>query len=479
MNNVDYYFGSTKNTYEKALDGLYTTDVHSYKTSSIPLTEFWNPKNSFYINKLLNKIGWTEEDFDNSKKFFEFPVKPKINNQYVERARPSMTDFMIRYNELNGFSEKQIAVEGKFTEDLYETISQWKKSKSANSNKDDVLKSWYSYIENYCDFSESSKEVINQNVVYQFLHRTASACYQTKNPVLLYQLFYDAFDKKSIEHQLEVAKKLISFAKTDLRFNDKIQFYIAFTPILNLRGVAEKYSDCHNSLFLIMKNESIYNFGESQVINCLTDNLEALNLHCDYIYSNEAFKTEYMKLRKITWQRGVDKEVYQNRIKAEYSDLTDAFDKNKSEKRYNPKTPDEAYSKNELETYSSDEEWRFLTNPGYTKYAVSSEGRVAFYSNGKYHVIFQDDNNGDGYLRLDPKREYNLDHDIEVYKLIAMGFYGKRIGDGYDVHHKINDGYNCRKDNLVLLTRAQHNIVHMAGGQLEKIGNLDEYLNEE
>ena len=99
-----------------------------------------------------------------------------------------MTDLMIRYDELNGFSEKQIAVEGKFTEDLYETISEWKKSKSANSNKDDVLKSWYSYIENYCDFSESSKEVVNQNVVYQFLHRTASACFQTGNPVLLYHL---------------------------------------------------------------------------------------------------------------------------------------------------------------------------------------------------------------------------------------------------------------------------------------------------
>ena len=77
MYNVDYYFGSTDNTYGKALDGLYTTDVHSYKTSSIPLAEFWNPKNSFYINKLLNKIGWTEEDFDNSKKFFEFPVNQK------------------------------------------------------------------------------------------------------------------------------------------------------------------------------------------------------------------------------------------------------------------------------------------------------------------------------------------------------------------------------------------------------------------
>lgn len=276
MDNVDYYFGSTENTYDKVLDGLYTTDVHSYKASSLPLAEFWKPENSFYINQLLRRIGWTAQEFDNSRKIFEFPVKPRINNQNVKKAKPSMTDLMIRYNDINGFSEKQIAVEGKFTEDLYETIDEWKKSKSANSNKDDVLKSWYSYIENYCDFSDSAKEVINQNVVYQFLHRTASACFQTGNPVLLYQLFYDAFDKKSIEHQLKVAKRLISFAKDDLRFNDKIQFYIAFTPILNLKEVSEKYSDCHNPLFLIMKKKLIYSFGETQVINCRKDNLVLL-----------------------------------------------------------------------------------------------------------------------------------------------------------------------------------------------------------
>ena len=55
-----------------------------------------------------------------------------------------------------------------------------------------------------------------------------------------------------------------------------------------------------------------------------------------------------------------------------------------------------------------------------------------------------------------------MDHQIEVYKLIAMGFLGKQIGDGYDVHHKINDGYNCRPENLILLTREQHNKVHQS-----------------
>ena len=53
MYNVDYYFGSTENTYDKVLDGLYTTEVHSFKTSSLPLAEFWKPEN------FLKLLEWT------------------------------------------------------------------------------------------------------------------------------------------------------------------------------------------------------------------------------------------------------------------------------------------------------------------------------------------------------------------------------------------------------------------------------------
>ena len=142
-------------------------------------------------------------------------------------------------------------------------------------------------------------------------------------------------------------------------------------------------------------------------------------------------------------------------LKGEYND------KGKSKARYNPKG-NETYSRQKLET-KEDEEWKFLTNQYYTKYAVSNIGRVAFLdSDGLYHVLEQDDKDSKGYLRLDPLGKFSVDHQIEVYKLIAMGFLGKQIGDGYDVHHRINDGYNCRKENLILLTREQHNKVHRA-----------------
>lgn len=193
--------------------------------------------------------------------------------------------------------------------------------------------------------------------------------------------------------------------------------------------------------------------------------------HRNYLKRYEIKKTlsgseeseEFEKLHNLAKYQGEKQEDYEKRMKKDYSDklkIEDAFNKTESSKRYNPRENEKAYKKDELENLD-DEEWCFLSNTYYTKYAVSRRGRVAFLDKDNlYHILEQDDEDSKGYLRLDPKGVYNVDHKIEVYKLIAMGFLGKQIGDGYDVHHIINDGYNCRPDNLILLTREQHNKVH-------------------
>ena len=196
------------------------------------------------------------------------------------------------------------------------------------------------------------------------------------------------------------------------------------------------------------------------------------------ILSDIEFKESFNNLWKETKPRGKSQEEYERDLKDLNIKLEDdAFDKIKSAKRYNPKKEDEAYKRDSLVNMDN-EEWRFLMNQYYTKYAVSNLGRVAFLDKDKfYHILEQDDDYSKYYLRLDPKRIYKVDHQIEVYKLIAMGFLGKQIGDGYDVHHKINDGYNCRPANLMLLTREQHNAVHMSELQYEKYkDHLLDYL---
>ncbi len=187
-------------------------------------------------------------------------------------------------------------------------------------------------------------------------------------------------------------------------------------------------------------------------------------------------ENDFQKQFKTLWNE--TKHMDENQSKYEARVLEDStidkycgiFNKEKASERYNPKD-DNGYKKDKLPTLKS-EEWVYLSNQYYTKYAVSSEGRVAFLAKDKlYHILKQDDGVNKGYLRLDPDGKYPVDHQIEVYKLIAMGFLGKKIGDGYEVHHKINDGYNCRVSNLILLTRSQHNLVHMSKSQISNLSD--------
>ena len=169
------------------------------------------------------------------------------------------------------------------------------------------------------------------------------------------------------------------------------------------------------------------------------------------ILSDEDFIQQYSKLIN-TWHYGEDKVVF------------------------NKKKFAEIYNKEANKKYSEDEkeDWKSLSHiPGYKNYWVSSNGRVRI---GDY-VLEQDDFNNSGYLKLDPYRKYKgrVDHEVNVYTLIAMGFLGKEYNDGYDVHHINNNGYDCRPKNLILLTRKQHIAVH-SNFSLEE---LKKYLFEE
>lgn len=254
-----FFYGTPEGSEELLLDVLSNTNVHSFKTSSIPFTEFWLSRNAELSKKIINEID-SAIDLKNSKKCFEYPVYATTvkNGKTVEIGRPSMTDLMIITDKYN------IAVEGKFTENLYETINEWLSCSSKNSEKPDVLKSWYNYIRDYCDFDESSLEEIQDKVVYQFLHRTASACYgckeNGKTPVVFYQLFFDKNDPKSRQHQENVEKRLKDFASI-LKFDEtKLKFVIKLTPINNFNEVKEKYGWAKADLFSLMKTKSIYKF---------------------------------------------------------------------------------------------------------------------------------------------------------------------------------------------------------------------------
>lgn len=108
-----------------------------------------------------------------------------------------------------------------------------------------------------------------------------------------------------------------------------------------------------------------------------------------------------------------------------------------------------------------DEVWKDLRDvKDLTKYSVSNKGRVKF----KGKLISQDDEARTyGYLVLDPENNYaGVSHSVHVYRLVAYAFLGLKPGDEKQrhVHHIDNNGYDCRPENLILLTAEQHSFVH-------------------
>ena len=105
------------------------------------------------------------------------------------------------------------------------------------------------------------------------------------------------------------------------------------------------------------------------------------------------------------------------------------------------------------------------------KYSVSNLGRVKFEGKIQAQVDETDTKTGKpkiGYLVLEDK---NLRRDY-VYSMVAFTFLDKIEGDGYQVHHITNNGYDNRSENLVLLTQEEHSYVHgfEIGGQDDKYG---------
>lgn len=246
-----YYFG--KGEYKDVLTCLSTTKVNSYKTSSLPLAQFWEPNKK--LGKFIILLNSQESiDISNSDRYFEYPTPCEKNGEKLESSSPSMTDLMI-------INEKyQIAIEGKYTEyseGKYQTINEWNNKNAAH--KENIKNRWFEYIK---ECGATSKESVDGDIPYQFLHRTASACYKCaetgKIPVLIYQLFYDSSNE---EKKDDFVKELKKWAE-ELGFTEKIQFLVVEVNVNNIKEIMDKYEGVRSDLFLIMKElkEPIYQF---------------------------------------------------------------------------------------------------------------------------------------------------------------------------------------------------------------------------
>lgn len=94
------------------------------------------------------------------------------------------------------------------------------------------------------------------------------------------------------------------------------------------------------------------------------------------------------------------------------------------------------------------------------KYEVSTLGRIKY-----NNIILSQADIGEkpGWLVIKDSKAQNgtiLNNSKYIYTFVAETFLGKVTGDGYEVHHITNDGYDNSVGNLILLTKMQHNEIN-------------------
>ena len=248
-------------SYDQTLDVLSTTKTNSVKTSSLPLADFWHPlRNQDLRRSFIEKIGLDAMDGQKADYCFEYPTpayKDRKSGVTLPYSKSSMTDLMILFKE-----GVRVTIEAKYTEyakdDIYKPVlDEWLDNKL---HRKEIAQCWLDYISsNFYSTVKSLDELLNvcPKLPYQFLHRTASACFNCNSPILVYQIFYDRKDQdrmKTFERQLQECARIL---KLD---HDKLPFYIAECEVVSC---PEPRMGNASIVFTKMKKREQYVFGDS------------------------------------------------------------------------------------------------------------------------------------------------------------------------------------------------------------------------
>lgn len=273
--------------YKSVLGILSSTKTNSTKTSSLPLADFWRPERFKEMEEFCNAINIKVESLNPEKAdyYFEYPTPAYEDEKHentIEFSKPSMTDLMIILNKTT-----RITIEAKYTEYVEDSkysplLKSWYEKDIPNEktlqdktkileNRKNILNCWIKYINNRGHSIPLADVLLDKypELPYQFLHRTASACFDCKRPILVYQLFYDKdnFDEmKTFENHLkEWAEMLIPKEN-----KQKLPFFIVETEVNECPNPDiwnKKSKENHSDLLFckMIDNEKLYTFGDIKV----------------------------------------------------------------------------------------------------------------------------------------------------------------------------------------------------------------------
>ena len=181
----NFYYGNDDvlNNIDEAIPKYGGREFQSPTRSTVPLLS-WLKHEPSMVESLLQDLGMSA-NFD---LHLEYKVKPLKGH-----GKASHTDMMV-------VSEKSsLAIEAKWTEPRYESISKWRSQGADSQNRCDVLAGWLDFLQQHAPYPLHSDAF--SVAVYQMVHRAASACSTGCNPKLAYLMFRSSQDPKSADMQ--------------------------------------------------------------------------------------------------------------------------------------------------------------------------------------------------------------------------------------------------------------------------------------
>jgi hypothetical protein len=194
---------------DTALVDLDDREFKNLTRSTIPLLSYWREDSAPKATSLLAALDL----FQPGVMRFDFGLLVES----VPGAAASETDLMITH------PGEAVAVEAKWSEPRYETVEFWKKK---SSRWTEVINHWFSMIK---PFGEVPSSEDADGLVYQMIHRCASACFKAGSEGvagLIYQIFVNGRHSTDFyESDLEL------FCRT-LKPNSKLRIALQTIPIL-------------------------------------------------------------------------------------------------------------------------------------------------------------------------------------------------------------------------------------------------------
>ena len=206
---IEKFYGRPENsTFPDIIDQYSVGEINSLRTSTLPLLNYWKDADR-RLPGFLDGLGIRTEV---RRICFEYPTRSYRSN------KSSMTDVML-------FSDNwRLAIEGKFTEvaNKQETVSKWNSRRSENRSR--VAAHWASMLRPFAEFGLSEDSI--SGIPYQFLHRTASACFQNKtNACVVYHVFYD----DRTESKADEFRKMLADACAILKPRATLRVWVVLT----------------------------------------------------------------------------------------------------------------------------------------------------------------------------------------------------------------------------------------------------------